>query len=276
MPYGLEAHPAEVYPIGDSSCMMSLRLDNSRNRTRGILMHLNRVVFHPEAYPTREHYPFSLDIFHRTAQIALDRPVTMFVGENGTGKSTLLEAMARKAGIHIWQERGRTRFQYNPYENQFHRCISVEWADGWVPGSFFGSSVFQDFARILDEWAASDPGQLEYFGGKSLLTQSHGQSIMSFFKARYGIKGLYLMDEPETALSPVTQIALLKLLGRMAAAGHAQFIIATHSPILLACPGATIYSFDQTPIGPVVYEQTQHYQTYRDFMNDPKKYCEDR
>ncbi len=272
----MQAYPAEVYQVGDVSCMMGVRLDNTRNRPRGTLMHLNRVVFHPDTYPTREHYPFNLDIFHRTGQIALDRPVTMFVGENGTGKSTLLEAMARKAGIHIWQERGRTRFRYNPYENQFHRCISVEWADGWVPGSFFGSSVFQDFARILDEWAASDPGQLEYFGGKSLLTQSHGQSIMSFFKARYGIKGLYLMDEPETALSPVTQIALLKLLGRMAAAGHAQFIIATHSPILLACPGATIYSFDRTPIEPVAYEQTPHYQTYRDFMNDPKKYCDSR
>ena len=180
----MQAYPVEDYQIGDSSCMMGRRLDNTRNHLKDILMHLNRVVFHPETYPTREYYPFNLDIFHRTGQIALDRPVTMFVGENGAGKSTLLEAMAHKAGIHIWQERGRTRFRYNPYENQFHRCISVEWADGWVPGSFFGSSVFQDFARILDEWAASDPGQLEYFGGRSLLTQSHGQSIMSFFKAR--------------------------------------------------------------------------------------------
>ncbi len=238
-------------------------------------MHLSRIVFHPDTYPTHEHYPFNLDIFHRTAEIVLERPVTMFVGENGTGKSTLLEAVARKAGIHIWQDYGRTRFQYNPYENKFHRCISVEWADGCVPGSFFGSSVFHDFARILDEWAAADPALLDYFGGQSLLTQSHGQSIMSFFKARYEIKGLYLMDEPETALSPATQIALLKLLARMAAAGHAQFIIATHSPILLACPGAAIYSFDEIPIQPIAYEQTPHYQTYKDFMSDPHKYCND-
>lgn len=235
-------------------------------------MHLSRVVFRPDTFPTREHYPFNLGIFHETDHLVFDHPVTMLVGENGTGKSTLLEAIARKAGIHIWRDRGGSRFTVNPYENRFHQCISIDWAEGRVPGSFFGSSVFQDFARILDEWASSDPGQLEYFGGKSLLTQSHGQSIMSFFKARYEIKGLYLMDEPETALSPSTQIALVKLLSRMAAAGHAQFIIATHSPIILACPGATIYSFDHIPIRPVVCEQTQHYQTYKAFVNDPHKY----
>ena len=201
-------------------------------------------------------------------EVVFDAPVTLFVGENGTGKSTLLEALARKAGIHIWREGGRTRYRFNMYEDKFYRCISLEWANGHVPGSFFGSSVFQDFARILDEWAAADPGQLEYFGGQSLLTQSHGQSIMSFFRARYKIKGLYLMDEPETALSPKTQIALLELLTEMSAAGHAQFIIATHSPILLACPNATIYSFDHTPIAPVPYEQTDHYQTYKTFLED--------
>jgi predicted ATPase len=238
-------------------------------------MHLNRVAFHPETYPTQDLYPFNLPVFHRTAQITFDRPVTMFVGENGTGKSTLLEAIARKAGIHIWQDYGRTRYQLNPYENLFHRCISIGWTAGSVPGSFFGSSVFQDFARILDEWAASDPGQLQYFGGQSLLTQSHGQSIMSFFKARYKVKGLYLMDEPETALSPTTQIGLMKLLGRMGAAGHAQFIIATHSPILLACLGATIYSFDHIPIRRIRYEQTEHYKTYRAFMNDPHSYVDE-
>jgi predicted ATPase len=118
----------------------------------------------------------------------------------------------------------------------------------------------------LDEWAATDAGQLEYFGGKSLLTQSHGQSIMSFFRARYAIKGLYLLDEPETALSPRTQLTLLDLLEKMSAAGHAQFVIATHSPILLSCPGATIYSFDSVPIAPIRYRETDHYKIYKDFM----------
>lgn len=235
-------------------------------------MHLKRVSFHPDRYPTREHYPFNLDIFRETPELAFDAPVTMFVGENGTGKSTLLEAITRVCGIHIWRERERTRYTVNPYEDKLYRCISVEWTDGMVPGSFFASAVFQDFARILDEWASSDPGQLDYFGGQSLLTQSHGQSIMSFFRARYAIKGLYLLDEPETALSPRTQIELLKLLTETAAAGHAQFLIATHSPILLACPAATIYTFDESPIRPIPYEQTDHYRIYKAFMDDRRSF----
>ncbi len=230
-------------------------------------MHLKSVRFHPDRYPTREHYPFKLDIFRRTGGIDFRTPVTLFVGENGTGKSTLLEAIARQCDIFIWQEGGRTRYEVNPYEDKLCHYLSVEWVDGGVPGSFFGSSVFQDFARILDEWAATDPGQLDYFGGKSLLTQSHGQSIMSFFKARYAIRGLYLLDEPETALSPKTQLALLDLLEKMSAAGHAQFIVATHSPILLSCPGATIYSFDHAPIASIPYEDTDHYKTYKAFMD---------
>jgi len=235
-------------------------------------MHLRRVRFHPDRYPTREHYPFNLAIFHDTPELAFDTPVTFLAGENGTGKSTLLEALTRVCGIHIWRERERTRCTVNPYEDKLYRGISVEWADGIVPGSFFGSAVFQDFARILDEWAAADPGQLDYFGGKSLLTQSHGQSIMSFFRARYAIRGLYLLDEPETALSPKTQIELLDLLRAMGAAGHAQFLVATHSPILLACPGATIYTFDHSPIASVPYQATDHYKVYRRFLDEQARF----
>jgi predicted ATPase len=95
---------------------------------------------------------------------------------------------------------------------------------------------------------------------------------MSFFRARYAIKGLYLLDEPETALSPRTQLVLLDLLTKMGAAGHAQFIIATHSPILLACPGATLYNFDHAPITPICYEQTDHYRTYKDFMGSQDRH----
>ena len=113
---------------------------------------------------------------------------------------------------------------------------------------------------------------LEYFGGKSLVQQSHGQSLMSFFKSRFKIKGLYLLDEPETALSPKSQLALLTLLKEMSRAGHAQFIIATHSPILLACPGSVIYSFDHIPIRQIAYEDTEYYRIYKSFMNDRAQY----
>ncbi len=238
-------------------------------------MHSRSVSLYPERYPTRESYPFNLPLFHETREIAFPTPVTLFVGENGTGKSTLLEAIARGCGIHIWQKAETTRFEVNLYAKNLHRYLAIDWTAGVVPGSYFGSQVFHDFARMLDTWAAADPGQIEYFGGRSLLTQSHGQSILAFFRARYALKGLYLADEPETALSPRSQIALLQTLAEATEAGRAQFIIATHSPILLACPGATIYSFDDSPVRPIDYEETDHYKLYRSFMEDRARYLED-
>lgn len=235
-------------------------------------MHIKRVTFLTDRFPTREVYPFNLSIFRQTQALVFDSPVTFFVGENGTGKSTLLEAVSQKCGIHIWRSNDRRRFEVNPYEREFYQFIKVEWTNGVVPGSFFGAEIFRNFAQNLDEWAATDPGQLKYFGGKSLMTQSHGQSLMSFFKARYRIKGLYLLDEPETALSPRSQLELLKLIKDMSEAGHAQFIIATHSPILLACPGAVILSFDQAPVRPIDYEETEYYRVYKDFMEDRHRF----
>jgi predicted ATPase len=201
--------------------------------------------------------------------------VTFFIGENGTGKSTLLEALAHRCGIHIWRDIGRTHFEINPYEEDLCKFIAVEWADGPVPGSYFASAIFQHFAQSLDEWAKADPEILDYFGGKSLMTQSHGQSLMSFFKARYKIRGFYLLDEPETALSPKSQLELLRLLHHMGRMGHAQFVIATHSPILLACRESRIYSFNHIPMQEIEYKNTDYYRIYRSFMDDPNRYLEE-
>jgi len=237
-------------------------------------MHLKSVTLHPESYPTREKYPFSLPIFQQAESIEFTTPVTLFVGENGAGKSTLIKAICQKSGIHMWRDTEKVRCQHNPYEEALHRYLTLEWTDGRVPGSFFGSDIFQYFTQVLDEWAKSDPGQLKYFGGKSLVTQSHGQGLMSYFNACYQIKGLFFLDEPETALSPKSQLELLDLFSAMSAAGHAQFIVATHSPILLACPGAVIYSFDQIPLAQMQYEDTSHYQIYHEFMADRGKYLQ--
>ena len=231
-------------------------------------MHLKKVTLLPEKYPNKEYYPFNLPTFHETKTIVFQAPVSIFVGENGTGKSTLLEAICRKCDIHIWRSLENTRFENNPYEEALYRFITVEWMDGVVPGSFFTSERSQEFARYLDEWAKKDPGMLNYFGGKSLMTQSHGQSLMSFFRARYQKKGLYLLDEPETALSPRSQLELVNLIRDMGKAGHAQFIIATHSPILMACPDAKLYNFDDIPVKEIDYEQTDHYKIYKRFMED--------
>lgn len=230
--------------------------------------HLTSVRFEHERYPTRGHYPFSLPIFTQTRQLDFATPVTLFVGENGTGKSTLLEALAQASGIHIWSKPEGVRYQVNPYEKQLHRCLSVAWSNGSVPGSYYGSETFRDFTQILDEWAAMDPGQLRHFGGESLVSRSHGQSMMSYFRSRYQLRGIYFLDEPETALSPRSQLELLEILGEQGREGHAQFIVATHSPILLACEGARIYSFDQAPVQPIEYEETEHYQVYRRFLHD--------
>jgi predicted ATPase len=234
-------------------------------------MHVRSVTFHPQEYPTKDRYPFNLEIFHQTQDIEFDTPVSLFIGENGTGKSTLLEALANKCGIYIWRGPERRRYENNPYEELFFKYVSIEWVDGRVPGSFFGSSIFNNFTQILDEWASADPALLDLFGGRSLATQSHGQSILSFFRSRYKIKGLYLLDEPETALSPKSQIELLAILKEMGSKGHAQFIIATHSPILLACTGATIHSFDHVPIRKIEYEETELFKTYKKFMEDGHK-----
>jgi len=234
-------------------------------------VHLKKVRLFPEVYPVRDRYPFSLDIFNKTRSLEFSSPVTFFTGENGTGKSTLLEAIARRCSIHIWQNTDRRRFEHNPYEEHFYRFIDIEWTNGIVQGSFFASAIFQDFARFLDEWASASPEILNYFGGKSLMTQSHGQSLMSYFRSRFKIKGLYFLDEPETALSPKRQIELIGLLQDTGKAGHAQFIIATHSPIILSCPGATIYSFDHVPARRVVYEETELYKVYKEFFKKKRK-----
>jgi predicted ATPase len=237
-------------------------------------MHLKKVMLHPEKYPTQEHYPFNLDLFRKNQSIMFNSPVTFFVGENGSGKSTLLEAITRKCGIYIWQGMHRPRFNASPYEKDLYKTIDIEWTNGKkVPGSFFGSQIFNNFARILDEWLTMDPGLLEYFGGKSLMAQSHGQSLMSFFQSRFKIKGLYLLDEPETALSPRSQLALLNLLKEICRSDNAQFIIATHSPILLACPDAHILTFDEIPVKQIAYENTDHFRIYKDFMADPQRFA---
>ncbi|MEN8245349.1 MAG: AAA family ATPase [Thermodesulfobacteriota bacterium] len=235
-------------------------------------MHLTRATLLTDEFPTMDNYPFSLDIYQKTKQIVFKAPVTFFIGENGTGKSTLLEAIALRSGFHIWRGLDRSRFEVNPYEDDLYRFIRLEWTNGMVPGSFFAADIFRNFSKNLDEWSSNDPGMLKYFGGKSFMSQSHGQSLMSFFRTRYKIKGLYLLDEPETALSPKSQLELLGLLHDMSRMGHAQFIVATHSPILLACPDADILNFNRLPLGSIGYEDTEYFKIYRDFLNNRKKY----
>ncbi len=230
--------------------------------------YISGVTLHSDKYPTRDYYPFSLPVFNRTEQITFQTPVTFFVGENGTGKSTLLEAMALAAHIHIWRRDDGTRYDTNKFEKLLYRFLSINWVQEKIQGAYFGSEIFNDFRRIIEEWIAADPGQAKLWGGKSLISQSHGQSIMSYFRNRYKIPGIYFLDEPETALSPASQLELLDILRENATEGHAQFIIATHSPILLSYQDAAIYSFDHNPLKTLRYKETSHYKIYRELLGD--------
>jgi predicted ATPase len=237
-------------------------------------MHISKVCLLHDSFPTGEQYPFNLEIFRKTDCIVFSRPVTFFIGENGTGKSTLLKAIARHCSIHIWEETGRARLNYNQYEDDLSRFLNVAQNADTIQGSFFASEIFRHFAEILDEWSVADPGSLEYFGKTSLVEKSHGQAHMTYFSHRCRRKGLYLLDEPENALSPRRQLELLALLRRFTAAGDVQFIIATHSPILLAYPDSDIYSFDTIPIRKIEYEDTDYFRIYRDFLNHRENYME--
>jgi predicted ATPase len=231
-------------------------------------MYITRVKIEGHEFPTERFYPFSVPAIRETPELTFRKPLVFFVGENGSGKSTLLDAIARKCGIHVWDKPRRHLAHRNPYETKLPNHIAVSWANGRVPGSLFRAETFRDFADFLDDVALCDPGRLQYHGGQILNTLSHGEGILSYFEGRFRLKGLYFLDEPEAALSPASQLRFLKVLQQVGSEGQAQFVIATHSPLLLACPGAQIFSFDSTRIEEVSYQETMHYRIYEQFFAD--------
>jgi predicted ATPase len=232
-------------------------------------MHLKRVHIHADRFPTRKYYPFNVPSIRRTDELAFRGRVAFFVGENGSGKSTLLEAIARRCGIQVWDKPRRHVAHRNPYEDQLVRYLSTIWSNGGVPGSLFRAETFRDVSDFLDDVALCDPGRLAYHGGKLLNTLSHGEGILSYLGGRFHTPGIYFLDEPEAALSPSSQIQFLKLLQQMERRAATQFVITTHSPILLAYPGAQIFSFDAERIEEIAYQETMHYRLYRRFLSDP-------
>lgn len=235
-------------------------------------MHITKIRILRDRFPTQDQYPFNLRVFNATGSLDITKPVTFFIGDNGTGKSTLLKAVAKACNIHVWEDDVRTRHRYNRFEDALCSCIGIDWAGRPVPGAFFASELFQYFTRVLDEWAAADPGVLNPYGSESLVEKSHGEGHMAYFRNRFRLKGLYLLDEPENALSPRMQLSLLQLFRDASSTGTAQFIIASHSPLLLAYPDADIFSFDSAPIREVRYEDTDYYRVYRDFLNNRERY----
>lgn len=232
-------------------------------------MWIDRVKVRTEEFPRRDCHPFDLGWLHEGLELRFESPIVAFVGENGSGKSTLLEAIVQRADIPAWTRSKRHIAHRNPHENTLYEYIDLAWTDGRVSGSFFNAETFRQRAEFLDDVSLVDPGQMKYFGGRTLLDQSHGEGMLTFFEGRYAIRGLYALDEPEAALSPASQLELARMLHRYAVAGHAQFLIATHSPILLALPGAQLFGLDNEGIRETAYQETGHYRLYRDFMADP-------
>jgi predicted ATPase len=228
--------------------------------------HIHSLAIKAEQFPTKDCYPFNVPAILNSQRLIFNDQVTFLIGDNGSGKSTLLRAIAHACNIYIWERPERIPLKHNPFSNDLYKYIDVCFTNGIPAGSYFGSEIFRHFAELLDEWARMDPGILSYFGGQSLTTKSHGQCNMAFFESRFTRDGLYLLDEPESALSPRSLIEFMKIIEQSVHASNTQFIIATHSPILLAMNNADIFSFDRVPVSRVLYKDTEYYKVYRDFF----------
>lgn len=205
-----------------------------------------------------------------------ESPVTFFVGENGSGKSTLLEAIAYQCGFNTAGGGRNNAHEVDASHTDLGDFIRLSWLPKMTQGFFLRAESFYHFASHLDQLAKEDPTfNYQGYGGRSLHQQSHGESFLSLFLNRFGGKGIYLLDEPEAALSPARQLAFLRIIHQLVSSENAQFIIATHSPILLGYPKAKIFSFDSAPITSVNYEDTEHYQITKSFLNRTDKFLED-
>ncbi|MFB9276019.1 AAA family ATPase [Cohnella cellulosilytica] len=235
-------------------------------------MYLKEVTILQDRFPARGGYPFSVPALRATERLRFDAPVTFFVGENGSGKSTLLEAIAWQCGFHTGGGGINQAYELESSEAAFGPYIRLSWLPKVRSGFFLRAESFFDFASHLDREVREQPQYREQiyasYGGKSLHEQSHGESFLSLFRSRFGKQAIYLLDEPEAALSPARQLNLLSILHGMRSS--AQFVIATHSPILLGFPDARIYSFDEAPIAGIAYEDTPHYQLTRRFLENRK------
>jgi predicted ATPase len=233
---------------------------------------VSRITLQRDKVESFDRYPFSLPAvrtLEQIEQIELHPKVTYFVGENGSGKSTLLEAIAVSLGFNA--EGGTRNFNFGTRRShsELHEYLRVAKGIRKPRDGFFlrAESFFNVATEIenLDREPASSPPIINSYGGRSLHEQSHGESFLALMTQRFGEQGIYLLDEPEAALSPQRQLAVLSRMHDLVLA-DSQFIIATHSPILMAYPDARIYLFGKEGLSEVAYEDTEHFKVTHDFL----------
>ncbi len=235
-------------------------------------MFLRKVTLLKEKIKKTGQYPFSILTIRNLDTLEFIKNITFFVGENGSGKSTLLEAIAYQCGFNPAGGGRNNIYELESSEAKLGDYIRLSWLPKITQGFFLRAESFYHFASYLDQLG---PASYESYGGKSFHQQSHGEAFLSLFSSRFGQKGIYLLDEPEAALSPARQLALLRLIHDLEESGQAQFIIATHSPILLGYPDAQILNFDEVPISAIEYEETNHYFIMKGFLNRREKFLKE-
>jgi predicted ATPase len=231
--------------------------------------YIRSVKLNRDKIPSFNQYPFSLPAFNNLNEVNLHSKVTFIVGENGTGKSTFLEAVAVAYGFN--PEGGTKNFSFTSSDthSELHEYIKlIKGAKTPRDGFFLRAESFYNVATNIDELERDDPGLLSSYGGRSLHQQSHGESFFAVFMNRFRGKGLYILDEPEAALSPSRQMSMISRIHDLVEQ-DSQFIIATHSPIIMAYPNSIIYEI-KDGFKRVNYEETEHYQVMKAFLNNTR------
>ena len=229
-----------------------------------------------DTQPAKRSYLHSLPVVQYLCahpRLVLDASVTVLVGENGTGKSTLLEAVAVACGFNAEGGSRNFNFSTNSTHSELHKCLRIVRRAFPKDGYFLRAESLYNVATNLEELDAQPAFSrplTESYGGRSLHKQSHGESFLALVQNRFGPNGLYLLDEPEAALSPMRQLTLLSEIDRLVKA-DSQLIIATHSPILMAYPGACILELSESGISRVEYRETEHYRVTKEFLDDPER-----
>lgn len=228
--------------------------------------------------PASEQYPFDIPLIQNGFDLEIDRPVTIICGENGSGKSTIIEAIALHCGFSVTggsrnHNTGGATSDVEPLLKQ----LRFSWALKIRDGFFMRAESFYEFSSKIDALAREPDGPSIYraYGGRSLHAQSHGEAFMSLFANRLGRRGLYLMDEPEAALSPQRQLALLGIIHELERSRQAQLVIATHSPMIMAYPGAALMYIDDGQLVERNFKATLHFQILARFFDNPEKYIGD-